>query len=479
MQDNMQDNFNENHFEEHKNVNSLQNKKRKLYLDPKQKFALLFLVVLVAFIIVGINFKDKKKYENAAIAQTKTENFEQIKDMENKSNMTKEENNNIKKINVNNIKISTPKQCKEKGLHYIGEIPSTKFIVQSIKLNDGNILIIWGNVISATKKERNIKSQYNDSADYITEYSAEIFNPLNNEFLQLDTVPHPKNHCNKLLHLDNENVLLISENFEIFNIKTKTFKEVGENKIKLNGEYKYIYPSFFDKTSNGNLLQCAGSISPSYTNICWITDLRNFKVKEIYNINIDIPKYLTPANLDYIKINENQILIYTKSYPTTNTTNIYIAIWDINQKKIIKEKEITGIGNYFIALKPIVLDKNRILFFGGLEFENITAIKKRFSSYIYDLKEDKIQEFRESKKNLIIELLDNNLLIFEDNKIKEIFNCKTNKTEVKDISELDKLLIYRNVIQINDKQLLLISKENKTQAELNDTVCRSVWIYTF
>lgn len=94
----MQDNFNENHFEEHKNVNSLQNKKRKLYLDPKQKFALLFLVVLVAFIIVGINFKDKKKYENATIAQTKTENFEQIKDMENKSNITKEENNNIKKL---------------------------------------------------------------------------------------------------------------------------------------------------------------------------------------------------------------------------------------------------------------------------------------------------------------------------------------------------------------------------------------------
>lgn len=103
-----------------------------------------------------------------------------------------------------------------------------------------------------------------------------------------------------------------------------------------------------------------------------------------------------------------------------------------------------------------------------------------FSSYIYDLKEDKIHEFRESKKNLIIELLNNNLLIFEGNKIKEIFNCKTNKIETIDISEFDNLLINKNIIQINDNQLLLISKEKKIKAEqLNDTVSRSVWIYTF
>lgn len=57
----MQDNFNENHFEEHKNRNSLQNKKRKFCLNStysqqvnRKLFKNVIILVVILFITVAI-----------------------------------------------------------------------------------------------------------------------------------------------------------------------------------------------------------------------------------------------------------------------------------------------------------------------------------------------------------------------------------------------------------------------------------------
>ena len=84
------------------------------------------------------------------------------------------------------------------------------------------------------------------------------------------------------------------------------------------------------------------------------------------------------------------------------------------------------------------------------------------------------------------------MLIFEDDKIKEIYNYKTKKPKSIDNLKLRNLLIS-NIIQINDNQLLLITDDNEYVSkydiqtyynrmknnENDDKKSRSVWIYTF
>gem|GEM_PF-5939991 len=383
-------------------------------------------------------------------------------------------------INIKNIKISLQEECSKKGLHYIGEMTVPRVFHKTIKLNDGSILIIGGNSGIVNKKEI-MDGDYSEPVEYVNEFSAEIYNPHNNKFIKLNSKPHQNSYF-KFLTLDNGNILLVSEKFEIFDVYNKTFKIIGKNEIK--GEYGYIinYPSLIEKISKNELLQCAGVISPNYTNKCWITDLNDFKVKEIQNIDMEIPKYLLPADLGYIKINDNEILIYTKSYPRTDTTSVYIAVWDMKKKKIIKTKEIENIGSYSIST-PVLLDSGRILFTGGAAFKyGIYPEVLPLSWFIYDTKDNSIKNINDLYENSIavnnpVKTSDGNFLIIENNMLRQKFNPNTNKLEAVSGFNIQNIE-SPNIIKINDNRLL-ITGGRKKQKELKNAISKEAWIYTF
>jgi len=484
MTENNQNNKEEkdNHFEENKNDDSLQNKKRLFVLTPKRKNLLLFVVVLVVVLIVGINFKDKKKYENAAIAQTKTENFEQIKDMENKSNMTKKEENNSIKINVNNMKISTPEQCKEKGLHYIGKMNVPRVFHQSIKLNDGNILIVGG-YSKLESKKITFDGDYGEPIEYISEYSAEIFNPTNNNFFKVKSIPIEEDKL-QLLKLDNGNILLISDKYyQIFDINKNIFNLPIEKTIykKYRGTEDILYSEIIrDKI----LIECYGIISGSCINSCWLTNIDNFELESIQDIKLEIPAYMTPTYFGFLKLNKKEILIYTKSFPRTDVQNMYIAIYDIEKKTITKSIEVKGVGNYQIS-KPILLVNNRILFTGGIEYEKggYTYYNKIFPWFIYDSNLNEIEKtinmiFPDSiTSQEPINTENENLLIVENNKIRQFYNVQTNNLEKYNGFELENI-VNPNIIQINNHQIL-ITGGRYTKNGRNEFISSDAFIYTF
>lgn len=447
----------------------------------KRKFLLLFLIVLVGFIILGINFKDKKKYENVAIAQTKTENFEQSNDMENKSNMTKKGNNSIKKISVNNMKISTPDQCKEKGLHYIGKMTVPRVFHKTIKMQNGNILILKGYSKIQDKKIIDY-GNYNEPIEYISEDSAEIYNPTNNSFLQLKSQP-AKEDILKLLKIDNNILIIFDRYYQIFDAINNVFQLPNEKKIYKRfgriGENQYS-----EIINNNTLIECSGFISNEYRNCCWLTDIDNFEIKSTQNINMQIPKYLTPNYFGYLKLNKNEILIYTKSFPRTDAKNIYISIYNLKNKIITKSIEIKDVGNYKIA-KPILLENNKILFTGGVNYEGGAYIHydKIYPWFIYDVDLNKIEKtIKMIFPNSItsqepINLENENLLIVENNKIRQLYNVKTNNLEKYDGFELENI-VNPNIIQINNHQLL-ITGGRYTKKELNKFISNDAYIYTF
>lgn len=381
---------------------------------------------------------------------------------------------------INNMKISTPEQCKEKGLHYIGKMNVPRIFHKAIKLKDGNILIVGGNNSITYRNNSDMDGKYSDDIEYIPEYSIELFNPINNTFKKLKAKTSISD-ISEIILLDNDNVLLVSDKeYQVFDTKKNKFYA---QQFK-NMEFKYV--SYAEKLRDNLLLECYGNIHHGTLeqkfnqHFCCITDITNFKLKVSNNINIEIPEYIKPTNFGYLKINQNEILIYTKSYPRTNTKDIYLALYDIKNNKIIKSNILEHVGNYREA-KPILLKNNKILFTGGVIYERGVYISYNVLPwFIYNIEDNKIEKtidmlFNDSiTAQNPIKLLNGNILIVEDNKIRQLFNTKTNKFEDFNGFNLENIM-NPNILQIGDNQLLITGGENKR----NNNISNDAFLYTF
>lgn len=422
-----------------------------LNIYKKRKYIFVFCLLLVFSMILITSCYGKN---------IKNENKKVIKDMIMNNN---QENSKI--LNTSNLKRSTPEECKEKGLHYIGEMTAPRIFHKSIKLDDSNILVLGG--YSEIKSKKNIlKGDYEKKIEYIPEYSAEIFNLNNNMFEKLPSTLDVATFVNSMV-LPNGNLLFVSNKYTIFNKKTRKFKSIERTKINSNINYKSIYPQFTELIGENCIIECYGQNDGfNNHNMCWITDINEFVLRSINKINLNVPEYLIPCSFGYLKINDDTILIYTKSYPRTNAKNVYFAIFDLKNKKNIREKEIKDIGSSFNSQPPVLLDENKILFAGGVELKPGTyiPIKNVFPYFLYDIKNDKLEKIDET----------------ELKKINTRKNLNIEKNKMKSDESMEFYGISnQNIIQINDNQLFVSGGKKKHIDNKKGEIVRSAWIYTF
>jgi hypothetical protein len=377
-------------------------------------------------------------------------------------------------------KVETPIKCQEKGLHYIGEMNFPKVFHKTIKLQDGRILIIGGsNEIKIENTQPNLKGPFYNTYNYkhIKNTAAEIFNPLDHSFSILQSSPLQSNYSN-IITLDNGNILLISKELEIYDIKEKQFKLITNR--KQNNKIKNLYPEFSAMLNSKYIIECNYSNEIDFiNNTCMITDLTNYDVLSYKNINLDFPT--KPTLLGYLKINENELLIYTKKFSNRNKiSKLYAIIYDIKNNKILKTKELI---EYFCCndiFKAILIDKNRVIFAQTKDYEGARNIHCPSTQwFIYNIEKNIV----EKNLNMIYPksvfegnpiVCNNHILIFEGNKIRQIFDLKTNELKKYDGFTID-YIRNMNIIQITNNQFLITGGIRKN----NNLVNTKAWIYTF
>ena len=461
--------------------------KKLLGLKPTYKLIIL-IVFFGSLLLTKIDFENENKYLNVAIAQSTIAEFKQNNKVENKLNMKENKNYNIKKYNIRNMKISTPMQCKEKGLHYIGEMTSPRIFHKTIKMNDGKIFIIGGKKeILISDQNSHIKGHINKflKYDYINNETAEIFDPSNNSFTKTISNPLQENYIN-IIPLDNGNILLVSNEFEVFNIKEKQFKKVGKRKNINNISSEIDNSKFSEKDTDNSLFECTWNINGNIIqNTCWHTSLEKYDVNSIQSFNLRIPESIDAINFGYLQVDEDKILIYSESFPE-KSKNIFIAIYDKKNNKILSTKKLIDINNSNGFIFPIPIDKNKILLANDVLYRQgiNTSLHNQEDSFlkwfVFNTSENKL----EKKINMLypdsallgspIKLQNNNLLVFEGNKIRQVLNMKTLELEEFDGFIIEDLL-NMNIIQINENQILISGGIEAKKQNIKSVA----FIYTF
>ena len=389
----------------------------------------------------------------------------QTKVNSNAEHKNKESAITIENINTKEMKISTPEECRQKGLHYIGEMTKPRVSHTVVKLNNGEVLITGG----------------------IDENTAEIFNPLTNKFNKLASKPKYSRHLNSII-LDQNNILLSGENLEIYNIKNKKFKAPFNN---IDFEKKMVH---FSENIDNHLIQCVPSLTEE--TICSIRNLKSFRKKTI-KYKFERPKnYYEGGNLGLLYIGKDKILCYEKLFNEMTGVNkrkdLFISVYDIPQNKFINSNIIEKIGRIYEISSPLLIDNDNILFISGIEkiiqnpideyipFHD-NNIKLRYTkSHIYNISKNKvIKKIDLLYSNVLfpiraIKLSNGNILIIEKTAIRQFFNIKNKEYEkIQNECELDS--IHFNLFNLNDNQILITGG---ITTNTNEKVS-SAWIYTY
>ena len=437
----------ENNQEENQNRQECNKKWWKKLLELKQNY--IEKIVLLIFILCILTCGCKM--------QTKVNS--------NAEHKNKESAITIENINTKEMKISTPEECRQKGLHYIGKMTRPRVSHTVVKLNNGEVLITGG----------------------IDDNTAEIFNPLTNKFNKLASKPKYSRHLNSII-LDQNNILLSGENLEIYNIKNKKFKVPFNN---IDFEKKMVQ---FSENIDNHLLQCVPSLTEE--TICSIRNLKNFRKKTI-KYKFERPKnYYEGGNLGLLYIGKDKILCYEKLFNEMTGVNkrkdLFISVYNIPQNKFMNSNIIEKIGRIYEISSPILIDNDNILFISGIEkiiqkpideyipFHD-NNIKLRYTkSHIYNISKNKvIKKIDLLYSNVLfpiraIKLSNGNILIIEKTAIRQFFNIK-NKEYEKIQNECELNSIHFNLFNLNDNQILITGG---ITTNTNEKVS-SAWIYTY
>ena len=387
----------------------------------------------------------------------------------------------IEHTNIEEMKISTPEECKEKGLHYIGKMNVPRIFHKTIKLKDGNILIIGGNnKLKVENTKPHLKGPFANhyNYEYIKNKTAEIFNPTNNSFTGLFSMPSQSNYFN-IITLKDGNILLCSKKLEIYDIKEQNFRII--NKKNLNDKITSFNPRFCEKIGNEYLLECNHSNKNELIkNKCVVTNLTDYSVKYYKEIDFKFPE--KPLILGYLKINENELFIYTEIFsPRNKSTKLNGLVYDISKNKILKTAELINFDSCEEVPIATLIEKNKILFAIKPKFGyKLCRPHAPFQWFIYDIDTNKVSkniDMLYPHSVLVGEPIkydNSNFLIFEGNKIRQMLDLKTYELKKFDGFEI-KNLENMNIIQINHNQLLITGGIQKTNNTINDMA----WIYTF
>ena len=439
----------ENNQEENQN-NTFENKrKQQRNLDFKQKH-ILNIVLLI--LIVSIFTCGCKIQTNASL------NIEQKNE---KAEIT------LENINTKEMKFSTPEECKQKGLLYIGKMRK-KRAFHSIVPIDKNKLLIIGGISKLGVHHYNFGelNKLKETKD-IPECNAEIFDIKT--LHSTKSYDRLQDYLYKIFKPDENRLILVGKNTMAYDILNRKFTEI-----------KY---SFWDEIKNRkketfvlkeNLIICDSYVNTNIPLTCRLTNLQGIEIAQISNSII-----LKKADQSkFVQLSDDEVLLYryiSSRYGATSDLSFYK--YSLKEKKFIDTIEHESVGN-IVNIYPI--NSNIILIASCRRLRGtiltdfileLYDISKREVIKKYDIDKEietgQMYQFIDNyfeKKIGFMKLNENELLFLGCN---YIFNLKTYS-----LSKLDLLLPVENaeIIVLDDNKIFVSGGFYKGTNNVSDNV---------
>ena len=409
---NIENNQEENQNRQECNKSWWKNVGLKHNLKARIKILFLMTLILCSILLVsGCKKITSDKYVN-------------MKTIENNAIKEQKKETHIEEKEIKPLEIATPEECKQKGLHYIGEMNVPRVFHKTIKLKNNDIVIVGGYKIiknikqtgyginTSTKPEIDYEHDY---LDYTSEKSKEYFNTIYNKFYNKQPISE---------NITNKNDLYIDY--------------ITLNEYKIPIEYRKN-PNYISQINlkDGKILL--------YNRAC---NAKNAQIMYIYVFDIFTKKYIKSCKLDSMGKHHNVIestpekigkdkILFLGGIQYKACDNVSMCLYEIGEK-------------YYCKAQIYDISKNKI----------IKKIDFLFKDVLIPIK--------------TIKLPNGNILILERNQIRQIFNSRT--FEFERLENISKLNVYLpNLLILNDNQVLITGGiDEKTGA-----VSSSAWIYTY
>ena len=436
----------ENNQEENQN-NTFENKrKQQRNLDFKQKHILniVLLILIVSIFTCGC------KIQTNASSNIEPKNEE--------AEIT------LESINTKEMKISTPKECKQKGMHYIGKMKVRRFGAVVAEISKNELLIVGG--LSQSGLERNnfgeaIYEKPFNKVECKYQLNAEIFDINTFETKLLNETP-----SNKILYsgqklLNGDIIFPIS--MEIFRIKDRKFEKLN---IKNNNDLYSDCISY-----NNEKIFC---IYNNFQNRNYPTTILYDYIKSSNIINIPINDLFNQNNKkekigNILKTNDKSLVIYTYYKNTENEKN-KISFYELNKgnKEFNYSFHVEIDGDYFKIFK---ISDSLLLINSSKNYKN--------HIYLYNFKNKEIiNDYNFDKQYFLHQLGSGNFIIYnyydKQLNIDYLFDLNTKQLILKN-TKIKLPIVHSKLYSINENQLLFVGGCDRT----TNRPTNSLYIYTF
>ena len=317
----------ENNQEENQNREECNKKWWEKFLELKQNY--IEKIVLLIFILCILTCGCNKVNSNA-------------------EHKNKESSITIENINTKEMKISTPEECRQKGLHYIGKMKKKRAFHSMVAIDENKLLIVGG--ISKLGVHHYNFGELNNLKEIedLPEFNAEIFD--------IKTLRSQKSYDKLQDYL-----------YKIFKPNENKLILVGKNTMSydvLKGKFSEIKYSFFDKTNNSkketfvlkeNLIICDPYVNANISLTCSLTNMQGIEIDKIPNSIIS----KKADQSKFVQLSDDEVLLYryiSSKYGATSELSLYK--YSLKEKKFIDTIEHESVGN-IVNIYPI--DSNKIL----------------------------------------------------------------------------------------------------------------------
>ncbi len=270
----------------------------------------------------------------------------------------------------------------------------------------------------------------------------EIFNTQNGNF-QKSKLPAKYDWERNSLLLNN-NEILLNDSF-IYNFQNNSFNNIFGDKKDFS---KDKYSSSFQYSNNEILIKEDDK-----------TYIYNTDTKELKNISVKFPNL---GLVNFIRMNDNNVLLYGLKYPKFSTTDIYLWNTKQNSFKKIKTKKPLSSNTTFVKLN----NKEVIIF--GNSYPDRNTEQLTYKINIETGKNIELPNSLTSRKSAPVAILLSNGKIFliggetsetKGSMVAELFDPKTNKyNHLATYSSLYIPARYNckpSVIELNNKNILI------------------------
>lgn len=376
----------------------------------------------------------------------------------------KESEITMKNINTEEIKISTPDECKKKGLHYIGKMNVKRFGAVVAEISKNELLIVGGLSQSGLKRNNfgeGIYEQPFHKVERKYQLNAEIFDINTFETKLLDNTPSTEILYlgQKLLNGD----IIFPISMEIFRIKDRKFEKLNirnnndlySDCISYNNEKIFcIYNNFQNKNNPTTILY-------DYMNS---SNIINIPINDLFNQDNNKEKI---GNI--LKTNDECLVIYTYYKNTENEKN-KISFYELNKKnkEFNYSFQVEIDGDYFKIFK---VSDSLLLINSSKNYKN--------HIYLYNFKNKEIINYYNlGKQYFLHQLSSGNFIIynFDDKQlsIDYMFDLNTKQLILKN-TKIKIPIVHSKIYSINENQLLFVGGCDRT---FNNPT-NSLYIYTF